>query len=210
MPCASGNLDPLWPPPAGLSQDDPRPELNMTGYSHARSLLPLPSPALADLPWPRLPCRPMPRAGDLPLDRIKLPPGFEISVYAEVPGARSLALGDERHGVRRHPARRESLRRSPAGRRPAGSADHRRGAQRPNGVAFRDGSLYVAEISRILRYDNIEAHLRNPPKPVVVTDRFPSEATTAGSTSRSVPTAGCTCRSAHPATSASRTRTVTR
>ena len=33
----------------------------------------------------------------------------------------------------------------------------------PNGVAFKDGSLYVAEISRILRYDNIEAHLKTRP-----------------------------------------------
>ena len=45
----------------------------------------------------------------------------------------------------------------------------------PNGVAFRDGALYVGEISRILRYDGITARLRNPPEPVVVTDRFPSE-----------------------------------
>ena len=42
-------------------------------------------------------------------------------------------------------------------------------------MAFRDGALYVAEISRILRFDNIEANLRNPPKPSVVTDRFPRE-----------------------------------
>ena len=41
-------------------------------------------------------------AADLPLERIKLPPGFAIEVYAEVPGARSLALGDERHRVRGH------------------------------------------------------------------------------------------------------------
>ena len=31
---------------------------------------------------------------DLPLDTIRLPPGFKISVYADnVPGARSMALG---------------------------------------------------------------------------------------------------------------------
>ncbi len=34
---------------------------------------------------------------------------------------------------------------------------------------------YVAEISRILRYDNIEANLSNPPKPVIVTDKLPRE-----------------------------------
>jgi len=51
-----------------------------------------------------------------------------------------------------------------------------RGLNNPNGVAFRDGSLYVAEINRILRYDNIEAQLNNPPPPVVVTAAFPSDA----------------------------------
>jgi glucose/arabinose dehydrogenase len=42
-------------------------------------------------------------------------------------------------------------------------------------VAFRDGALYVAEISRILRFDNIEASLRKPPKPVVVFAKLPRE-----------------------------------
>jgi glucose/arabinose dehydrogenase len=45
----------------------------------------------------------------------------------------------------------------------------------PNGVAFRDGALYVAEISRILRFDDIEARLGNPPAPAVVSDRFPGD-----------------------------------
>ena len=33
------------------------------------------------------------RADNLPLERIKMPPGFEIEVYARVPNARSLELG---------------------------------------------------------------------------------------------------------------------
>jgi glucose/arabinose dehydrogenase len=45
----------------------------------------------------------------------------------------------------------------------------------PNGVAFRDGVLYVAEVNRILRYDNIEADLHNPPQPVVINDSFPTD-----------------------------------
>ena len=39
------------------------------------------------------------------------------------------------------------------------------GLNRPNGVAFKDGDLYVAEISRILRYRNIAAHLDNSSLP---------------------------------------------
>lgn len=49
------------------------------------------------------------------------------------------------------------------------------GLDNPNGVAFRDGSLFVAEISRIVRFDDIEKNLRKPPRPVVVNDGFPSD-----------------------------------
>jgi len=49
------------------------------------------------------------------------------------------------------------------------------GLEMPNGVAFRDGALYVAEVGRILRYDEIEGRLDDPPDPVVVTDRFPTD-----------------------------------
>ncbi|MEM1124552.1 MAG: PQQ-dependent sugar dehydrogenase [Bacteroidota bacterium] len=45
----------------------------------------------------------------------------------------------------------------------------------PNGVTFKNGSLYVAEYNRILRYDDIEKDLANPPEPVVVTDNYPSK-----------------------------------
>ena len=49
------------------------------------------------------------------------------------------------------------------------------GLNMPNGVAYRDGALYVAEVSRILRFDNIADRLYNPPKPVIVSKAFPSE-----------------------------------
>lgn len=45
----------------------------------------------------------------------------------------------------------------------------------PNGVAFRDGALYVAEYNRILRYDDIESLLATPPDPTIVNDSLPSE-----------------------------------
>jgi glucose/arabinose dehydrogenase len=45
----------------------------------------------------------------------------------------------------------------------------------PNGVAFRDGALYVAEVNRVLRFDRIESRLKNPPKPVVGNDSFPRD-----------------------------------
>jgi glucose/arabinose dehydrogenase len=112
---------------------------------------------------------------DLPLQRIKLPPGFQIEVYAPVPAARSLALGD--NGLVFVGTQREGSVFALVPR--AGASPEvltiAKGLNTPNGVAFRAGSLYVAEISRILRYDAIEANLRNPPQPVVVTDRFPRD-----------------------------------
>jgi glucose/arabinose dehydrogenase len=45
----------------------------------------------------------------------------------------------------------------------------------PNGVAFRDGSLYVAEISRVIRFDRIESSLRHPPQPAVVNSALPGD-----------------------------------
>jgi glucose/arabinose dehydrogenase len=56
------------------------------------------------------------------------------------------------------------------------------GLKSPNGVAFRDGALFVAEISRVLRFDGAldyvkkPAASRTPLKPVVITDKLPSDA----------------------------------
>ena len=110
------------------------------------------------------------------LRRIELPPGFKIELYATgVPNARSLTLGAG--GTVFVGSRR-------AGKVYALTASGRpdkagevitiaRGLQEPNGVAFHDGSLYVAEVSRVLRYDAIEARLKNPPAPVVVSTDLP-------------------------------------
>ena len=49
------------------------------------------------------------------------------------------------------------------------------GLNAPNGVAWRNGSLYVAEVNRVTRYDDIDDHLDNPPKPVVINDQFPGD-----------------------------------
>ena len=49
------------------------------------------------------------------------------------------------------------------------------GLDSPNGVAVRDGALYVAEISRVLRFDAIEENLAKPPEPVVVGAAFPDD-----------------------------------
>jgi glucose/arabinose dehydrogenase len=114
---------------------------------------------------------------DLRPDTIKLPPGFRIDVYAgDVPGARSMALSP--NGTLFVGTRDEGkvyAITSKDGKKADEVITIASGLYLPNGVAFRNGSLYVAEVSRILRYDDIESHLRDPPKPVVVSDAFPSD-----------------------------------
>jgi len=116
-------------------------------------------------------------ARDLPLDRIKLPPGFKISLYADdVPGARSMALSpDGTLFVGTRGSRVYALPNRSHGKRAEQVIVLADDLATPNGVAFRDGALYVAEVNRILRFDDIESRLRNPPKPVVVNDGFPTD-----------------------------------
>src|SRR6185369_770648 len=109
---------------------------------------------------------------------IRLPPGFSLSVYAaNVPGARSMALGAK--GTLFVGSRDGGKVYAVIDRDGDYKADEvitiASGLNSPNGVAFRDGSLYVAEISRVLRYDNIEERLKNPPRPVTVNDSFPDK-----------------------------------
>lgn len=112
------------------------------------------------------------------LDRISLPPGFEMTLYAvNVPEARSLALGANGTvfvGSRRAGAVYALVDRG--GDRTA-DAVHTiaTGLFMPNGVAFRDGALYVAEVNRILRFDDIETQLADPPAPVAVHAGLPDD-----------------------------------
>ena len=112
------------------------------------------------------------------LDRIQLPPGFEISLYARVPGARSMTLGPQ--GTLFVGSREEGR----VYALPDHDQDHiadevivvAEGLNSPNGVAFYKKDLYVAEISRILRYPRIGQRMNDVPEPVVVNDSFPDEA----------------------------------
>mgnify|MGYP001027512648 CR=1 FL=1 len=123
-------------------------------------------------------CGPALPVGGIALDSITMPPGFRITVFTdEVPGARSLALGPE--GTlfvgTRDPGKVYAV----PDRNGDGKADEvltlLEGLRVPNGVAVREGALYVAELTRVSRYDDIERRLRSPPEPVVLYDGFPEE-----------------------------------
>ena len=117
-------------------------------------------------------------AQDIPLDRLTLPEGFSIEVYAaDVPNARSMARSPG--GTLFVSTRQVGDVYAVLDRDDDQKADEvitiATGLNMPNGVAFRDGSLYVAEVNRVLRYDGIEGRLENPPEPVVIDEVFPSE-----------------------------------
>ncbi len=112
------------------------------------------------------------------LKQLHVPAGFTLSVFADnLPEARSLALGD--NGVvfvgsgdgNAVYAVQDSDGDGVADKRYV-IASHLYG---PNGVVYKDGSLYVAEINRIIRFDRIMQQLAAPPKPVVVYDQLPLE-----------------------------------
>lgn len=106
-------------------------------------------------------------------DFLRLPAGFEAEVLAEVPRARSMALGDDgtlfvgtRSGGTVY-AVRDALGDSPEVLTLA------TGLKIPNGVAFRAGDLYVAEPTRILRFADVEQRLGRPQEPEVVVADLP-------------------------------------
>ena len=114
-------------------------------------------------------------ADAIELDDIRLPPGFEIEVFAEVPNPRSLALGDNGTvfvGTRNRGAIFAVV--SQAGRDPE-LIELIDGLKMPNGIAFFDGDLYVAETSRVTKYSNIESTLHDPPKGDVLNITLPTE-----------------------------------
>jgi glucose/arabinose dehydrogenase len=111
---------------------------------------------------------------DIPLSRLQVPDGFQIELWAHGnPGARMMARGDRGtifQGTR-------TIGRVYATFDKDGKRSSRIIAEKlvqPNGVLFHNGSLYVAAINRVLRYDNIEAALAqgNVPTPVDLTDAF--------------------------------------
>jgi glucose/arabinose dehydrogenase len=113
-------------------------------------------------------------ADKLPLAQLKLPKGFKIEVYASgIPDARSLRIGDKGTifvGNRVQDKVYAIVDRN--GKREIKVIAS--GLDRPNGLAFKDGTLYVAEGTKISKLENIEDHLDNPPKPVVIYSDFPN------------------------------------
>jgi glucose/arabinose dehydrogenase len=116
--------------------------------------------------------------GNLPLDSLVLPPGFTISVYADsIVNARSIVYSPE--GTLFVSTRSEgnvyALKDTDGDYIVDKKFTILQGGNMPNGVALKDGDLYIAEVNRILKIKNIESKLDNPGAPIVVYDSYPTE-----------------------------------
>src|SRR5438552_927308 len=108
------------------------------------------------------------------LNKIKLPAGFKIEVYAPgVLAARQMAWGDNgtlfvgSFGLGNVYAITDK-----GGKKEVKTII--KGLKMPTGIAFKDGALYVIDIDKLLRYDNAEANLDKMPEAKVVYDDMPS------------------------------------
>ena len=115
---------------------------------------------------------------EIDLAKIELPPGFKIDIFAEdIKNPRSITRSADgtifvgTKGEGKVYALRDEDGNNRAEKKWVIATD----LEMPNGVAVKDGDLYVAEYNRILRYDDIEKQLANPPEPVVINDDYPSE-----------------------------------
>jgi glucose/arabinose dehydrogenase len=117
-------------------------------------------------------------AQELPLEKLRHPPGFSITTFAtDLPDARSLARGDR--GTIFVASRRLGKVRAVIDADGDFKADTvltlMEDKFMPNGVAVHDGNLYVAEVDKIWRFDNVEESLFSAPQPVLVFDDLPHD-----------------------------------
>jgi len=114
-------------------------------------------------------------ADKLPTAKLKVPAGFNIEVYAAgMANARSLAEGDKGtvfvgsrlvdkvYAIANKDGKREV--------KVLAS-----GLYRPNGVAFKNGTLYIAELSKVSKIDKVEDNLDSQPKPTMIYDNLPKD-----------------------------------
>src|SRR5438552_1249667 len=119
---------------------------------------------------------PIPTAADkLPLDKLQFPKGFKIEVYASgVANARTLRQGDKGTlFVSTRLLDKVYAVVDKGGKRQVQVIAQ--GLLRPNGLAFHNGTLYIAELSQISKIEKIEDNLDNPPKPTVIYNDLPKD-----------------------------------
>ena len=116
-------------------------------------------------------------AQSLPLESLNLPNGFQIALYARVPGARQMTQGGE--GIIYVGSRRAGKVYAVVEKNGDYQADEihviAKNLRLPSGVAYRDGDLFVGAVNRILRFSDIDNSLDTPPTAEVITDKLPDK-----------------------------------
>src|SRR6201987_1088812 len=156
-PSAAAPMPPMQPQPTTVPG---RPHVpNAEGTAKLRGIAPPPLPTAED---------------KLPIPQLKLPKGFKIEVYASgIANARTLRLGDKGTVfVSNRLLDKVYAIVDKDGKRTVKVIAS--GMDRPNGLAFHDGTLYIAEGTKISKLEKIEDNLDNPPKPVVIYDQVPN------------------------------------
>jgi len=163
-PAAAPSPAAASPAPSTTAQALPpgSPLIGRPDNEHAAKLAPVAPPPLAAA------------ADKLPVAKLKLPKGFNIDVYASgMQNARSLRVGDKGtlfvgsrlidkvYAVTDKDGKREVK-------------TLLSGLHRPNGLAFKDGTLYVAELSKISKVEKVEDNLDSP-KLTTVYDDLPKD-----------------------------------
>ncbi|MGZ8480003.1 MAG: PQQ-dependent sugar dehydrogenase [Candidatus Binatia bacterium] len=113
-------------------------------------------------------------AEKLQIGQLKMPRGFKLEVYISgIANARSLRIGDKGTvfvSNRQLDKVYAVVERS--GKREAKVIAS--GLDRPNGLAFHNGTLYIGEGTKISKLERIEDNLDNPGKPVVIYSDLPN------------------------------------
>src|ERR1700746_2399615 len=166
LSCGAVAQQPASPPAAAPAAQPLPPGSPMIGRPDneaAQKLAPVAPPPLAAAP------------DKVPVGKLKVPAGFNIEVYAAgMANARSLAVGDKGTvfvGSRLVDKVYAIVNKD--GKRTVKVLAS--GLYRPNGVAFKNGTLYIAELSKISKIDKVEDNLDNPPKPTVIYDNLPKD-----------------------------------
>jgi glucose/arabinose dehydrogenase len=120
---------------------------------------------------------PAPKApGEIPVDKLKVPSGFKVSLWASgLPNARVMTWGDK--GTLFVSSRVAGNVYAVLDR--GGSREVKtiaKGLNLPNGIAFKNGVLYIAEIHRITKMEGIEDKLDAPPAMTPVYETLPKDA----------------------------------
>jgi glucose/arabinose dehydrogenase len=149
----------VWLAPVGAQQAPAPPPAWQQGRSPEQASSPLAPVPLPPAPTP---------AAQIPVNKIKLPTGFTATVWADgLHNARQMAWGSQ--GTlfvgTRVPGNVYAVV-DKGGKREVKTIA--KGLSQPNGMAFKDGALYVATIPNLIKYENIESNLDNPPQPKVV------------------------------------------